>query len=269
MKQQLKIRLLENYDYFIDNEYFDKYIDLLINNIDTQFEQFKTHKHHIVPRHYYSQKNLPLDNSETNLITLTIKDHMLAHLYMSACTEGRNRYWNFYSVFQMSGKNPTDFQDIQTIIPEYEQLSIEARTAEFNIRKGTKVSEETRLKMKVAQKKHVEEYGAYNKGKIWINNSEKELMINEDQLDYYICLGYVRGRIFKLTDELKDKMRQGYAHRTLTDEGRKKLADAARNRIHTEEERKRHSEYMKGRNTGDDNPSRRPEVLEKLQQKYQ
>lgn len=35
MKQQLKIRLLENYDYFIDNEYFDKYIDLLINNIDT------------------------------------------------------------------------------------------------------------------------------------------------------------------------------------------------------------------------------------------
>ena len=35
---------------FEENEYFEKYLELITNNLTTKQQKFKTQKHHIIPR---------------------------------------------------------------------------------------------------------------------------------------------------------------------------------------------------------------------------
>ena len=93
--------------YFIDNNYFNLYYNLICNS-GVQKEKFKTNMHHILPRHYFKKRNLKLDNSQDNIVTLLFKDHMLAHLYMSGCTTGQDKYWNIYAILQLSGRVTDD-----------------------------------------------------------------------------------------------------------------------------------------------------------------
>ncbi len=72
-------------DIFIENEYFDKYIDLVESNEHTLTQKYKTQRHHIIPRCYYTQNNLCVDNSSNNLVTLLFIDHVLAHCYLVQC----------------------------------------------------------------------------------------------------------------------------------------------------------------------------------------
>ena len=76
---QLKERLLNTGD-FVDNEYLDKYIQLVLPNQNTKAVPCKTNSHHIVPSYYYRQHKLPVDNSLENRVNLLYRDHMLAHL---------------------------------------------------------------------------------------------------------------------------------------------------------------------------------------------
>ena len=48
-------------DYFEFNDYFDKYVKLIESNSKTEYRKFYTQKHHIVPRHYYVQKQIQID----------------------------------------------------------------------------------------------------------------------------------------------------------------------------------------------------------------
>ena len=96
-----KERLLATHD-FIDNEYLDKYVELIDLNKNTQAISKKTNKHHIIPAYYFRHFDFPVDNSEDNLVNLYYRDHMLAHMYLSGCTEGRNRYWK--EIFEFNGR---------------------------------------------------------------------------------------------------------------------------------------------------------------------
>ena len=75
IKNVLKQKLL-NTGLFLDNEYLDEYINLVLsNNITVGY----TEKHHILQRNYFKKSNLPVDNSPDNLITLSYCDHCKAH----------------------------------------------------------------------------------------------------------------------------------------------------------------------------------------------
>ena len=75
IKNVLKQKLL-NTELFLDNEYLDEYINLVLsNNITIGY----TEKHHILQRNYFKKSGLPLDNSPDNLITLSYCDHCKAH----------------------------------------------------------------------------------------------------------------------------------------------------------------------------------------------
>lgn len=89
---------------FIDNQYLDKYIKLVESNLDTVYQPCKTNSHHIVPAHYHRHNNIPVDNTSENRVNLLFADLILAHLYLSGCTEGKDKYWNLYSVFLMFGQ---------------------------------------------------------------------------------------------------------------------------------------------------------------------
>lgn len=93
-KIELKNYLLD-LDVFVDNEYLDKYVEIIFNNLNTKKELFKTEKHHFIPVCYYKNKynlktrdeSLPYANSDENnfLINLTHSEHLKSHIYLSFC----------------------------------------------------------------------------------------------------------------------------------------------------------------------------------------
>lgn len=73
-----------------NNDYFEKYIRLIIDNEQTKKQKYKTQQHHIIPKCYYKRNNLEVDNSSDNLINLLYKDHILAHYYLCMCVQDEN-----------------------------------------------------------------------------------------------------------------------------------------------------------------------------------
>ena len=80
IKQKLlKMNIVE------DNEYLDNYV-FLINHKSVNQIKGKTNFHHIISKYYYRDRNLPIDNSDSNLVSLYYKDHILAHYYLALCS---------------------------------------------------------------------------------------------------------------------------------------------------------------------------------------
>ena len=111
--------VLLNYEGFIDNEYLDKYCELVNKNIDRFYEKFKTQKHHIIPvlwykyrvthdlsskdQDYLFYKKLADRDVNNCIVNLLYPDHVLAHYYLSLCTEGQIKFANQNAVFHVLG----------------------------------------------------------------------------------------------------------------------------------------------------------------------
>lgn len=101
-QQKLKEKLLA-INLFEDNDYLNQYCELIIQNLDTKKEKFRTHLHHIIPRCYFLLINSQIDDSKENLVNLLYKDHILAHYYLFNCALGElkqrlsNAMLRFYS----------------------------------------------------------------------------------------------------------------------------------------------------------------------------
>ena len=116
IKNVLKQKLL-NTGLFLDNEYLDEYINLVLsNNITVGY----TEKHHILQRNYFKKSGLPLDNSPDNLITLSYCDHCKAHWLLYFCTTGYLKKANeasiryiveMYKVLTGKDRNKFEFND--------------------------------------------------------------------------------------------------------------------------------------------------------------
>lgn len=124
--QELKLKLL-NIGYFINNEYLDKYCELIINNLNTKKERPKTQSHHIIPVSYFKISKLSIDNSKENRVNLLYKDHILAHYYLCLCTKGKFKYSMengfmhlTYCKWEYKNFNPkTDLNNFQIIYEDY------------------------------------------------------------------------------------------------------------------------------------------------------
>jgi transposase len=83
---QLKTKLLAT-TYFIDNDYLEAYVALVCNST-VEKSAFRTQSHHILPKTYFRNLNLPIDDSTDNLVELLFKDHVKAHWLLQKCTTG-------------------------------------------------------------------------------------------------------------------------------------------------------------------------------------
>lgn len=201
---------------FIDNTYLIEYLRLINANKETKRERFKTQKHHIIPRSYYKINNLPINNSEINLVNLSLKDHLLAHYYLSLCVTDQYKYALVYAFNYMYNKlNKNNIQiDIKDIdFTEYEKLYkifcenqsrkkkghipwnkgggcyTEAQLLNMrNAHLGKKDSEETK------KKKSLSSIGT-NKGGCYVNNGSISKHIQLSELDEYLLNGWVKGSI--------------------------------------------------------------------------
>lgn len=93
-KSELKTNLIATGEYG-DNEYLDKYIDLLFDNQDQVYIKYQTQKHHFIPvANYGNTSSNTLRSHAEKLadadiknfkIDLLYKYHVLAHYYLSRC----------------------------------------------------------------------------------------------------------------------------------------------------------------------------------------
>lgn len=212
---------LEEIEEFIHNEYFEKYKNLIIANKNLEYKSGATHKHHVIPRAYYKCKNLPVDNTSCNMVNLSIKDHIRAHIYLSKCVAGNSDLqiklsypasFIYYSNKDAMERVDDDIlQDIQTIyehtyelrkqkMSEINTITNESRSKKL---KNHPVSEQTRKKISDSLKGS--KRPSYNKGKVWINKDGRGTVVKPDVVNVYLEQGWVMGRP-PVSEETKKKI---------------------------------------------------------------
>ena len=106
---ELKEKLLD-LGIFENNEYLDKYCDLIINNSNTSIQKGITNSHHIIPAYYFRFKKIPVDSSKKNMVNLIFTDHIKAHYYLEKCSVQEFKGKNIFAIFKLCG---TDIGKIQ------------------------------------------------------------------------------------------------------------------------------------------------------------
>lgn len=147
MESQKIKEILLNTKYFIDNEWLNKYCELIENNRNTKKEKYKTQKHHIIPKCYYNMNKIEIDNSKENLVNLLYKDHILAHYYLCLCTEGNFHYKLANAFFHLTYRKWKYENFDPTQLYNYNKMYENWCKNTSKIMKGKKISEETRKKM--------------------------------------------------------------------------------------------------------------------------
>ena len=118
----LKNKLL-SLDVFLDNEYLDKYIELVESNFYTKRETKKTQSHHIIPKCYFTLNSLDIDETPQNKVNLLYKDHVLAHCYIVlSAQECQFKYYNYYALVHLLGHR--DFKDMRSLVESLDEVQM-------------------------------------------------------------------------------------------------------------------------------------------------
>lgn len=112
---EIKEKLLKT-NVVVDNDSLNQYCELIQKNKNTTNQDGKQ-KHHIIPVFYFKYNNLPIDDSEENLVYLNKEDHVLAHRLLYKC--GIN-YFKYNNLFAMN-----KFGLTQEDKDEYEEFCME------------------------------------------------------------------------------------------------------------------------------------------------
>lgn len=130
-RQKLKSILLST-NYFIDNDYLEKYLDLAFKNEEIT-DNLYAEKHHIIPVVIYKlnykckTRNEALkiaDNDSNNVIkTLLYKDHVYAHYLLYFCTKGKVKHGMSDSVQRMITIYPKLSQKTHFQIPSKDEFN--------------------------------------------------------------------------------------------------------------------------------------------------
>lgn len=204
-----------------DNIYLDKYLQLIQNNLNTKYKRYNTQVHHIIPKYYYRENNLKINESLENKVNLLYTDHLKAHCYLALCSNNQvNIYGNFCAIVKLLGNNiankynVTYFTleeflnsldenqlDIQQTYREYKMHRSEIQGA--NIRKYFENLSEDELLQ------HKQRYSEVMSLRITIYKDDMEKRVKESELDDYLNNGWKLGRnpnmIEKMSNSLKGR----------------------------------------------------------------
>lgn len=223
-------------DMFEYNDFFNSYYNLIIDNLDTECIKNKTEKHHIIPRYYFKANNIEIDNSNTNLVNLSYKDHLLAHYYLTLCSKGGYKNSNFVAVLNMVGKNvfSMSLEDLYELLPEYERLKEQYAIEVSRTRKGIHRSVEAILKGVETRKgyKHsditIEKIRNSSIGKVKTEESKLKMSISHKNKNSH---WYTNGRLNMLLEESAAIPEGFYRGKTVSNETKEKLSKSQQKRF--------------------------------------
>ena len=201
---------------FINNKYKSWY-DSIIQKANNRILSGYKEKHHILPRCLGGK-----DNKE-NLAILTAREHFIVHMLLCKFTTGKARIKMLYAFNFMSVvRNKNRDYKINSKIAQKLRLEFfnnkpkhtkESKLKMSKSRLGMKLSKETRKKVGLSQignkkalgMKHSKEFRKKlsqllkgNKrtlGMICINKNGKTIMIQKDQKEKYLDMGYKLGKL--------------------------------------------------------------------------
>lgn len=141
---------------FNDNEYLDKYIELIISNEKTAKEKFKTQQHHIIPKRYYRVNKIRINNAKSNLVNLTYNSHVMAHYYLCKCSADKDTEISNIIPINIIAKNAHQMNeiDLKNLLVDYDELQEKMCRWQSENRKGKKLSQETLTKISISLKGH-------------------------------------------------------------------------------------------------------------------
>ena len=122
---------------YIDNEWLDKYLEIIEANLETKRNRTSTQAHHAIPVNDYWTSNEPYNRNEAVKLAradkvnfevhLLYKDHLLVHGYLTLCTD-LNRVQQRY--------------EAQAEIRKVNSAKASASKPELKIRMPKKITEE-------------------------------------------------------------------------------------------------------------------------------
>ena len=111
---------------FKDNEYLDRYNDLIVKNKQTEKEKYITECHHIIPKVYYKYTKHRPDDSDENLVHLKYCDHVLAHCLLalsfsdeyliSASVDGAYAVLNSFDIYSSLEEFVAEYEEVKDIL---------------------------------------------------------------------------------------------------------------------------------------------------------
>lgn len=139
MVEKLKQLLIET-GLFSDNDYLNKYVELIIDK-KTEYVCGVTQKHHIIPKYCYKVLSKTADNSKSNLVDLSYSNHILAHYYLAMCSvTDECIYYNSRSIsYLLNGKSLREFNIDEIDLNELDKLYVESRKHARKITVGNNV----------------------------------------------------------------------------------------------------------------------------------
>lgn len=188
----IKTTLLDT-QVFIDNEYLDKYTNLILANKDTISTKYVTQKHHIIPVNVFKHLKIEVDNSEDNIVILRYSDHILAHYYLCFCVKDTLKFVNEFAFLSLwnEKRGPYNEEELKSILPGKQKLYEDycLRKSQLTTKRllGHSTSEETRKRISDSA------IGRYS-GDVWIHRGNERKHIPQSELKYYLNLGFEVGR---------------------------------------------------------------------------
>lgn len=270
MLEHLRQKLIE-LNIFEENEYFQKYVELITQNITLTYIKGTTQRHHIIPKSYFKSVNRPIDNSKENVVNLYYQDHIKAHCYLSLCSKDPDfKLKNNFAVYKLthayhidhSDLSNSDYELIQQLYEINKQLRYENQPMhDHEIKEKHKQrmqSVEVRQKISETMKKIREQ----SKNYIYIHKDKESKRIPPEQLPEYLNCGWCEGtrkgrvRIYKdghentvWPEELDSYLLAGWQKGGLpgriTAAQRKALDDSHKDRFKSEESRQLQSQKLK------------------------
>ena len=115
---------LKSKHYFIDNSFLQSYCRLIERNTKTSRKYGVTHSHHIIPKSWFKLTNVTVDNSRSNLVNLSKREHTLAHYYLCLCTEDPFKFANELALSCLKSKYLKNKADKQLLehLPLYNYI---------------------------------------------------------------------------------------------------------------------------------------------------
>lgn len=87
---------------------YNQFFVMMINIINKakMFPPKEGHIHHIIPKCWYKQNNLEIDNSENNTVLLSKDDHIKVHILAAKCIKGKKFKYKMMSAANIISHQP-------------------------------------------------------------------------------------------------------------------------------------------------------------------
>lgn len=127
-----------------ENKYLDKYVEIVSNPTNN----VKYEKHHIIPVAYYKMQNIDVDNSDSNIVQLSVYEHILAHYYACLCFNEPLKHKMIHAFCLMSKEDKSLLNSSEQVILEKLSHVSELRLMHNKLLSQRVFSEETLERMR-------------------------------------------------------------------------------------------------------------------------